>query len=290
MTPSEVTSAANPTSVPDPGASSAPGVVTGGAGGDGPSVPVNPTTPLPSNDAGAGGHNGAPSAADASDPAPHAPAVLLFSKTAEFRHESIEAGIVALSSLASSNGWTLEATEDAARFNDEDLASFNVVVFLNTSEDVFELDQQAALQRFIRAGNGFVGIHGASTTEYDWPWFGELVGAYFNKHPEVQNARIQVTDREHSSTRHLPETWERVDEWYGFVAQPAATISVLMLLDESSYAPGESSMGPVHPIAWYHEYDGGRAFYTALGHTEESYQEQLFLDHVAGGITWAAGD
>jgi type 1 glutamine amidotransferase len=144
-----------------------------------------------------------------------------------------------------------------------------------------------AFERFIRRGNGFVGIHSATDTEYDWPWYGELVGAYFRAHPEIQPALIRV-EAAHPSTMGLPSTWMRTDEWYGFRDNPRSRVTVLLTLDESSYMPGASTMGDDHPIAWYHQHDGGRAFYTALGHTEASYAEPLFLGHLAGGVEWAA--
>src|SRR5690606_34575712 len=138
---------------------------------------------------------------------------------------------------------------------------------------------------FIRGGGGFVGIHAASDTEHDWEWYGQLVGAYFNRHPQVQPANVVVNDTSHISTRCLPALWTRTDEWYDFKAQPADGMKILASLDETSYRGGQ--MGESHPIAWYHEFDGGRAWYTGLGHTNESFAEPAFLDHLAGGILWA---
>lgn len=230
---------------------------------------------------------------DAPDPAEDAPVsqsprVLVFSKTTGYRHDSIPDAIAALERLAAERGWDLAATEDAAVFTDQDLGAFDVVVFLLTSGEVLDEAQQAAFERFIRSGKGWVGVHSASDTEYDWPFYGELVGAYFQAHPAVQQARVRVERGSHLATEALPETWTRTDEWYGFVENPRASVTVLLSLDESSYAPGDGAMGD-HPIAWYHGYEGGRAFYTALGHTRESYTEPELLAHVAGGIEWAAG-
>jgi type 1 glutamine amidotransferase len=215
--------------------------------------------------------------------------VLVFSRTAGYRHESIADGIAALSSLAGERAWQLVATEDAATFSDAGLEPFDVVVFLSTTGDVLGDSQQAALERFVRSGHGFVGIHAASDTEYDWPWYGALVGAYFRAHPAVQSATVRVDDASHAATSALPALWTRVDEWYAFQTNPRSYVNVLLTLDESSYTPGEGSMGADHPIAWYHAYDGGRSFYTALGHTRECYGEALFIAHLAGGIEWAAG-
>jgi type 1 glutamine amidotransferase len=140
----------------------------------------------------------------------------------------------------------------------------------------------------MRAGNGFVGIHSASATEYDWPFYGGLVGADFREHPEVQPATL-VIEAEHPATAALPERWTRTDEWYGFLENPRPNVTVLISIDETSYAPGTSAMNGDHPIAWYHVYEGARSFHTALGHTTESYTEELFLEHITGGIEWAAG-
>jgi type 1 glutamine amidotransferase len=215
------------------------------------------------------------------------PDTLVFSRTVAFRHTSIPQGIAALRMLGTQRGWRVTASEDPTLFTDQGLAPFNVVVFLSTTGDVLNPDQQAAFERFIRRGNGFVGIHAATDTEYDWPWYGELVGAYFRAHPEIQPALIHI-EAAHPSTMGLPSTWMRTDEWYGFRDNPRSRVTVLLTLDESSYMPGASTMGGDHPIAWYHAHDGGRAFYTALGHTEASYAEPLLLQHLAGGIEWAA--
>ena len=217
-----------------------------------------------------------------------APNALVFSRTQGYRHEAIAAGVTALTELGRQRGWQVTATEDAGRFSDEGLSPFDVVVFLSTTGDVLDEEQQAAFERFIRAGHGYVGIHAASDTEYDWAWYGRLVGAYFKAHPEIQTARVVVEDAAHPSTAHLSAEWERRDEWYGFHDNPRARVQVLLRLDETSYTAGEGSMGSDHPIAWYHDFEEGRAFYTGLGHTSESYSEAAFLAHIAGGIEWAS--
>lgn len=164
-----------------------------------------------------------------------------------------------------------------------------MVVFLSTSGDVLDASQEAALERFVRAGNGWVGIHSASDTEYSWPFYGGLVGAYFREHPVIQEALVRVETNSHPATAALPSEFRRTDEWYAFATNPRPNVTVLLTLDETTYAPATSAMGADHPIAWFHAYEGGRAFYTALGHTRESYAEANFLAHVAGGIEWAAG-
>lgn len=215
--------------------------------------------------------------------------VLVFSRTTEYRHPSIPAGIAAIERLGRENGFAVEATEDASRLTDEDLGRYDAVIFLNTTGDVLNAGQQAAFERYIRAGGGYAGVHAAADTEYGWAWYGGLVGAYFESHPAIQEAGIEVVDEAHPSTAGLPERWVRTDEWYNFRANPRDGVRVLAMLDEGSYSPGEGAMGSDHPIAWCHDYDGGRAWYTGGGHTPESYSEDLFLKHLLGGIMTAAG-
>jgi type 1 glutamine amidotransferase len=211
--------------------------------------------------------------------------VLVFSRTKGFRHGSIPSGIAAITELGAAHRFEVVATEDPATFTDAALGRFAAVVFLNTTGDVLDSAQQASFERYVRGGGGFVGVHSASDTEYDWPWYGRLVGAYFKQHPAVQNARISVEDRTHLSTKCLPPVWTRVDEWYDFRAAPK-DVKVLLTLDESSYRTG--TRGAFHPVAWYHRFDGGRAFYTELGHTNESYADPAYRSHLAGAILWAA--
>lgn len=216
--------------------------------------------------------------------------ILVFSKTAGYRHESIPDGVRAIEAIAKKQGWSVVATEDPKAFTTEGLARFDVVVFLMTTGDVLEESQQKAFERFLASGKGFVGIHSASDTEYDWPWYGELVGAYFHSHPEIQEATYVIEDRGHPATSHLPDTWVRRDEHYNFDRNPRGSgVRVLASLDESSYAPGEGAMGD-HPVVWSHEKQGGRAFYTALGHTSESYSDPRFLEHLEGAIAWCGND
>jgi cytochrome c len=129
--------------------------------------------------------------------------VLVFSKTAGFRHDAIATGIQAIRDLGAVNNFSVSATEDAAIFNDGDLAPYEAVVFLLTTGDVLNATQQAAFERFVAAGKGYVGIHSAADTEYDWAWYGGLVGAYFQSHPAIQQAAIEVADRVHPATAHV---------------------------------------------------------------------------------------
>ncbi|AXI99556.1 cytochrome c/hypothetical protein [Cyclonatronum proteinivorum] len=216
--------------------------------------------------------------------------LLVYTKTSGWRHDSIEAGVEAVKRLGSDNGFSVKHTEDPAYFSPDNLSRYQAVLFLNTTEDVFSRDdQRQAFKAFIQNGGGFAGVHSATDTEYEWPWFGELVGARFSNHPNNPNVRqavLEVVNRNHPATRPLPERWEREDEWYNFSFISGAT-QVLLRLDTDSYE-GSDHPGN-HPIAWYHDFDGGRAFYTGLGHTKESFEEPLFLDHLLGGILYALG-
>ena len=213
--------------------------------------------------------------------------VLVFSRTEGFRHESIRAGVAALASLGDRVGFETAATEDPAFFTGSALERFHVVVFLNTTGDVLDDDQQTALEDFVRGGNGFVGVHSAADTEYDWPWYGGLVGAWFDRHPRPQTAMVTVAAPDHPALGDLPGTFERFDEWYDFRSRPAPEVEILATLDETTY--DGARMGDPHPISWAHEYEGGRSFYTGCGHTEESYAEPIVLDHLGAAITWAGG-
>ncbi|MGH8867702.1 MAG: ThuA domain-containing protein [Actinomycetes bacterium] len=214
--------------------------------------------------------------------------VLVFSKTAGFRHSSIPTGIQTIRQLGEENGFAVDATEDATAFTSRNLRQYDAVVWLSTTGDVLNATQQEAFEGYIRAGGGYAGIHAAADTEYDWPFYGDLVGAYFKSHPAQQTATVRVEDPDHPSTRHLPEQWSRFDEWYNYRANPRGDVHVLATLDESSYAPGPDAMAD-HPIAWCHDVARGRSWYTGGGHTEASYAEPEFRQHLLGGIQSAAG-
>lgn len=218
----------------------------------------------------------------------------MFTKTAGFYHTSIPDGIDAIQKMGAENGFVVDTTENSEIFTEENLRNYAAVIFLNTTADVLNNRQEADFERFIQAGGGFVGIHSAADTEYDWGWYGRLVGGYFadhpginDPHPNVQEGIVEVVDQNHPATEFLPERWERTDEWYSY-SDLFEDTNVLMTVDEDSYEGG-MDMG-YHPIAWFHEYDGGRAFYTGLGHTSESYTEDLFLEHLLYGIQWSIGD
>jgi cytochrome c len=213
--------------------------------------------------------------------------VLVFSKTTGFHHDSIPQGIAAIEALGAEHGFAVDSTEDAARFSDAVLARYKVVVFLNTTGDVLDAGEKATFERYIRSGGGFVGIHSASDTEYGWPWYGRLVGTWFASHPHIQRATVHIANPDHPSTKGLPTAWERTDEWYNFRSNPRGAVQVLATLDEATYSGG--AMGADHPIAWCQTIDGGRSWYTAMGHTKESYDEPLFRLHLLGGIESAAG-
>ena len=209
--------------------------------------------------------------------------VLVFTKTAGYRHESIEKGVESIIELGKENDFDVTHSEDANMFNKENLSQFKLVIFLNTTEDILNLEQQNNFEDFINNGGSFMGIHSAADTEYDWPWYGKLVGAYFMDHPEKSNAQIIRVDETHLSSKHLPDTWTRYDEWYNYKSINPE-IKVILQLDETTYTGGKN--GPNHPIAWYQEFDGKRMFYTGMGHTKESYSEPDFKNHLLGGILY----
>jgi cytochrome c len=230
-----------------------------------------------------------PSVSSASPAPPGAPgfSVLVFSKTEGFRHDSIPAGISAIRQAGQQLGFSVNATEDADVFTNSGLAPYRVIVFLSTTGDVLNSAQEAAFEQYIRGGGGFVGVHSAADTEYDWPFYGALLGAYFSGHPDIQNATVRIENPAHPSTSALPGSWLRRDEWYNFRKNPRGSVDVLATLDERTYSGG--TMGTDHPIIWSHQYEGGRAWYTAGGHTSESFSEPLFVGHLGKGILWAAG-
>jgi type 1 glutamine amidotransferase len=214
--------------------------------------------------------------------------VLVFCKTAGYHHSSIAVGIVAIQKLGVENKFDVDTTIDANKINTENLRQYKAVIFLSTTGDILNEDQQDAFKKYIEAGGGFMGIHAATDCEYNWPWYGNLVGAFFGGHPAQQVATLNIVDRENISTRHLPNPWIRKDEWYSFKWM-ATGLHELITIDEKSYNLGKIKPMGHHPMAWYHDYDGGRSFYTELGHTDESFSEPLFLEHILGGIEYAMG-
>ena len=216
------------------------------------------------------------------------PRILIFSKTTGFKHASIPKGIEAIQKMGQENGFEVDTTKNAANFNKESLAKYAAVIFLSTTGNVLDYRQEAAFEQYIQSGGGFVGVHAATDTEYDWGWYGRLVGAFFSSHPKQQDAKFIIKDRKFPATSFFTDTlWQRKDELYNF-KKINPDIHVLITIDESSYEGGTN--GAFHPMSWYHEYDGGRAFYTALGHTDESYEEANYLKHLLAGIQYAMGD
>ena len=214
------------------------------------------------------------------------PRVLIFSKTNGYHHQSIEAGIAAIKKLGAENGFLVDATTDSTRFNKTNLKKYAAVIFLSPTGKILGKKEEEAFQQYIEKGGGFVGIHAAADCEYNWPWYGKMLGAWFLSHPKQQQAKLAVVDKKHASTATLPRIWDRYDEWYNY-RNYNPDIEVLIRIDESSYTGGAN--GAFHPIAWYHSVGRGRVFYTGLGHTEESYTDPVFLTHIMGGIHYALG-
>jgi cytochrome c len=215
------------------------------------------------------------------------PSVLIFSKTLRYYHESIPAGIAAITKLGQENGFNVDTTKNAAFFTENILKKYAAVIWLSTTGNVLNGEQQAAFERYIQAGGGYVGIHSASASEKDWDWFGQLTGAVFVNHPpDPVDGVVQVADQKDPSTHHLPKRWSWKDEWYNFKKR-LTDVHVLLTADESTYQGGTE--GAYHPLAWKHPFDGGRAFYTALGHLDAAYANPLFQKHILGGIQYAIG-
>ncbi len=232
--------------------------------------------------------------------------VLVYSRTAGFRHASIEVGIPTIQQLGADNGFSVDASEDPAVFNTDNLAQYATVIFLNTTLDVLDTaEQRDALQQYIETGGGFVGIHSAADTHHGWPFYGELVGAQFLAHPVTnQPGSLMVEDPEHPSTAFLGNSWNLpLEEFYSFKSNPRGAVRVLLRIDESSYLQepntscdpsgptfpqGYSGVMGDHPMAWCHDKFEGRAWYTALGHEPYLYLDSSFRAHLLSGILIAA--
>ncbi|MEV8228428.1 ThuA domain-containing protein [Streptomyces sp. NPDC079167] len=211
-----------------------------------------------------------------------APHVLLYSRTTAYRHESIPDGIKAFTELGEQHGFTVEATELPAAFEGQELGRYSAVVFLSTSGDVLTDEGRANLASYHRNGGGFMGVHAAACTEYDWPYYGTLLGARFARHPPLQPGTLVVEDTGHPATGHLPRRWDLIDEWYDFRTNPRSGVRVLATVDEHSYEGG--GMPDDHPVMWCHANGGGPVFYTALGHTGDAFRDPLFRSHLWGGL------
>ncbi|MEG2805764.1 ThuA domain-containing protein [Stenotrophomonas sp.] len=210
--------------------------------------------------------------------------VLVFTRTEQFRHDSIPTAIATLRAVAAAEGMSADASEAATDFTPSNLARYRVVVFASTTGDVLDDAQQAALEGFIRAGGGFVGVHAAADTEYDWPWYGQLVGAWFQVHPPgLQDSRVQPERK----GRARGKAWPIRDELYNYRDNPRPRVQVVATVDESLYRGG--TLGADHPITWCHAFDGGRSWYTGLGHDEAVYRDPNFIAQVRQGLRYAAG-
>ena len=211
--------------------------------------------------------------------------VLVITETDGWVHDSIEAGLELIKYLGDKNRFNVYHSDNSRVINYSNLKSIKTLIFLNTTEDILSEDEQVVMQKFIQSGKGFVGVHSASDTEYEWKWYGELVGAYFKSHPEgTTNAKIIKIENGRFS-KHLNSIWEVEDEWYNF-NYTNDDINVVLELDEKSYYGGEN--GDYHPITWYHSYDGGRSFYTGLGHLKEVYSNKMFIELLEQGILYAS--
>jgi len=214
--------------------------------------------------------------------------ILVITETKGFVHKSIDAGLDLIKLLGDSNKFNVYSSSTSDIITVENLENISSIIFLNTTGDILDLAQQQVMEQFIRSGKGFVGIHSATDTEYDWEWYGGLVGAYFKNHPiGTAKAKINTINSKHISTKHLKKDWEIRDEWYNFY-NINPNINVLLNLDETSYSGGQH--GENHPITWFHEYEGGRSFYTGLGHLLDIYSDTRFIDLLKGGILYASGE
>ncbi|BAV07447.1 cytochrome c/hypothetical protein [Filimonas lacunae] len=210
--------------------------------------------------------------------------ILVFSLTKGYHHASIKEGNEFFTRLGIQHGFVADTTTNPALFTLDNLKKYRSVVWLSTTGDVLNAEQQAAFEKYIQHGGGYVGIHAASDTEYDWPWYGKLVGAYFVSHPAIQEAKIVNLDKSFPATAFLPDSFSHKDEFYDFKSVNTEALHFLLRVDEQSYQGGK--MGSFHPMAWYHEYDGGRAFYSNFGHTPETFSDSLFAEHFWKGLEW----
>ena len=213
--------------------------------------------------------------------------MLVITETKGYVHNSIDYGIDLIKKIGDKNNFNVYHSDDSKVMTSNNLKEFNSIIFLNTTGDILNDHQQRSVEDFIKSGKGYVGVHSASDTEYEWQWYGNLVGAYFRNHSNVVDAKILTSDNTHKITEHLNPEWIIEDEWYNF-DYLSDNINVLLKLDESSYEGGEHP--DYHPITWYHKYDGGRSFYTALGHKKEVFKDQRFIKLLEKGILYASNE
>ncbi|MEE9354397.1 MAG: ThuA domain-containing protein [Methylococcaceae bacterium] len=218
--------------------------------------------------------------------------ILIFSKTSAFRHsDAINAGNNMFSNVAASNGWNVNFTENSAVFTNENLSQYDAIVWNNVSGDVLNSSEEEAFKSFIKDGGGYLGIHNAADAETNWPWYVDLLGgATFLNHgagnDQIQPVSINLEGVSDPITTHFQSSFTRTDEWYNFTSNPRSVVDVLLSIDETTLAG--PNMGGDHPITWKHEYDGGRAFYTGLGHTESSFKEPDVITMLSEAIKWLA--
>ena len=209
--------------------------------------------------------------------------VLVITETKGWVHDSIESGLKLIQNIGNKNNFNVYHSDNSSVITYKNLKEIKTIIFLNTTEEILTDVEQKVMESFIKSGKGFVGVHAAADTEYNWQWYGKLVGAYYRNHPEVMNGKILTIN--HKITNHLDSEWEIEDEWYNF-DYVNYDINILLHLDEDSYIGGEHP--DYHPITWYHEYDGGRSFYTGLGHTKEVYEDERFINLLEKGILYAS--
>ncbi len=217
--------------------------------------------------------------------------VLAFSQVEPgiYHHLSNLDGIALIEKLGKQRGWSVDVTHDSGSFNEERLTQYDVVAFINSTGNILNENEEAAFEKFVQNGGGYVGTHSAADTEHGWEWYGKMIGGYFKSHPTVdQVATTHLENKDHPALAHVQETVPILEEWYDYTAnvRGMSGVTVLMTVDESTYEGGIT--GDDHPITWAHEYDGGRAFYTGFGHHFQ--KDHPFLSELLiGGVEWAAG-
>lgn len=217
--------------------------------------------------------------------------ILVFSKTSGFRHASVSSGLKMLYDLSPDQNWVITATEDATLFDSDFLKNFDVTVFLNPTGDAIDEAGQADFEKFMKSGKGFVGIHAAADFEYEWPFYGNLVGGYFKTHPPAQEGTVIFEDHNHPAMEPFKgmDSYTTFDEWYTFKENPRPNVNVLASLDENSVKKAKNDdwkMGD-HPLIWWQEENGIRSFYTVFGHTHEAFQDELIIEHIKNAVNWA---
>jgi len=219
--------------------------------------------------------------------------VLVYTKNGKgYVHENIAPAVASIKQLGIQQGFSVEVSDNPADFNDDNLKKYNALIFNNTNNGVFDTDEQkVALMRYIQAGGGFVGLHSATGTERSWAWFKRLIGASFQRHAKHQPFKEIIIDNTNPSTNFLPHTWEQDDECY-FFKEVNPDLHVLMAHDLSTLLDDKDKpdfYGASSPSVWCHEFDGGREWYTSLGHDSATYFKPDFQKHILGGIEWVIG-